>query len=145
MNFPIQAQELIPQRPPFNMVDELVSFEGKIAVSKFLITKDNVMLGDNECLSAGGIVENMAQTCAARIGYINKFLESQTVKIGVIGSIKNLVIHSYPSIGEILTTTVEETFSGMMNMTLLNAKIESSGALIAECEIKVALTDQESK
>lgn len=145
MKFPIYAQELIPQRPPFNMVDELISFEGKIAVSQFYIAKDNVMLGDNGCLSAGGIVENMAQTCAARIGYINKFLESQTVKIGVIGSVKNLVIHSYPHVGETLTTTVEETFSGMMNMTLLNAKIESNGILVAECEMKVALTDQESK
>lgn len=103
------------------------------------------MLGDNGKLSAGGIIENMAQTCAARIGYINKFMESKTVKIGVIGSIKNLTINSFPNVGDVLTTTVEETFSGMLNMTLLNAKIECNNNIVAECEIKVALTDQESK
>ena len=137
--------ELIPQRPPFVMVDKLIYFEGKIAKTQFTITPDNVMLADDGTLSAGGIIENMAQTCAARIGYFNKFLESKTVKIGVIGSIKNLTINSFPKIGDVLTTTVEETFSGMLNMTILNAKIECDGTILAEGEIKVALTDKESK
>jgi len=137
--------ELIPQRPPFVMVDKLTFFEGKIAKTQFSITADNIMLSDNGTLSAGGIIENMAQTCAARIGYINKFLESKTVKIGVIGSMKNLTIYSFPKIGDVLTTTVEETFSGMLNMTILNAKIECNGTILAEGEIKVALTDKESK
>ncbi len=141
----IPILDLIPQRPPFVMVDKLTSFEGKIASTRFEVKKDNIMLGDDCKLSAGGIVENMAQTCAARIGYINKFMESKTVKIGVIGSIKNLTIYSFPNVGDVLTTTVEETFSGMLNMTLLNAKIECNNNLVAECEIKVALTDQESK
>ena len=136
--------ELIPQRPPFVMVDKLIYFEGKIAKTQFTITPDNVMLADDGTLSAGGIIENMAQTCAARIGYINKFLESKTAKIGVIGSIKNLTINSFPKAGDVLTTTVEETFSGMLNMTMLNAKIECEGTIIAEGEIKVALTDKES-
>ena len=137
--------ELIPQRPPFVMVDKLTFFEGKIAKTQFAITADNIMLSDNGTLSAGGLIENMAQTCAARIGYINKFLESKTVKIGVIGSMKNLTINSFPKIGDVLTTTVEETFSGMLNMTILNAKIECNGTILAEGEIKVALTDKDSK
>lgn len=141
----IPILDLIPQRPPFVMVDKFTSFEGKIASTQFKVKKDNIMLGDNGKLSAGGIIENMAQTCAARIGYINKFMESKTVKIGVIGSIKNLTINSFPNVGDVLTTTVEETFSGMLNMTLLNAKIECNNNIVAECEIKVALTDQESK
>lgn len=141
----IPISELIPQRPPFVMVDKLVSFEGKVAQSTFLITKDNVLLDSNGKLSAGGILENMAQTCAARIGYINKVLEAQTVKIGVVASLKNITIHSYPSIDEELTTTVEETLGGFMNMTILNAKVTCNNTVIAEGEVKVALTDKESK
>ncbi|MCQ2959301.1 MAG: pseudouridylate synthase [Bacteroidales bacterium] len=140
----ISILELLPQRPPFVMVDKLTTIEEKTATSQFEVKSDNIMLGDNGKLSAGGLIENMAQTCAARIGYVSRFLESQKVKIGVIGSIKNLVIHSYPAVGETITTTVEETFSGLMNMTLLNAKVECAGSLLAECEIKVALTDKES-
>lgn len=141
----IPILDLIPQRPPFVMVDKFTYFEGKVAATQFEVKSTNILLDDNGLLSAGGIVENMAQTCAARIGYINKFMESKTVKIGVIGSIKNLVINKFPKIGDLLTTTVEETFSGMLNMTLLNAKIECDKEVIAECEIKVALTDKESK
>lgn len=143
--FPIPASQLIPQRAPFMMVDELSSFEGKIASSQLTIKPDNRLIDETGKLSAGGIIENMAQTCAARIGYINKFMESKTVKIGVVGSIKNLTIHHYPKVGDVLHTTVEETFSGMLNMTMLNAKVECNNTLIAEGEIKVALTDQESK
>ena len=130
--FPIPASQLIPQRAPFMMVDELSSFEGKIASSQLTIKPDNRLIDE-------------AQTCAARIGYINKFMESKTVKIGVVGSIKNLTIHHYPKVGDVLHTTVEETFSGMLNLTMLNAKVECNNTLIAEGEIKVALTDQESK
>ncbi|MBR4498023.1 MAG: pseudouridylate synthase [Bacteroidales bacterium] len=136
--------ELIPQRPPFVLVDKLTFFEGKIAKTQFSIPANHIMLSDDNTLSAGGLIENIAQTCAARIGYINKFLESKTIKIGVIGSIKNLTINYFPKVGDIITTTVEETFSGMLNMTMLNAKIECEGAIIAEGEIKVALTDKES-
>ena len=143
--FPIPAAQLIPQRMPFMMIDELSSYKGKFASSQFEITDDNHMLDENGTFTAGGLVENMAQTCAARIGYINKFLESKTVKIGVVGSIKNLTIYQYPKVGDILHTSVEETFSGMLNMTILNAKIECDGTLIAEGEIKVALTNQDSK
>ena len=145
MKFPIAAIELIPQRPPFVMVDNFTSFEGKIATTEFEIKQENILLDEDNKLSAGGLVENMAQTCAARIGYINKYMESKTVKIGVIGSIKNLTIFDYPTVGDKLKTTVEETFSGMLNMTLLNAKIECNGKVVAECEIKVALTDKESR
>ena len=135
--------ELIPQRPPFVMVDKLTSFEGKIASTVFEIRKDNCMLADDGTLTAGGLLENIAQTCAARIGYINK-MDQQTVKIGVVGSLKNIEINAYPKIGDILKTTVEET-SGILNMTLLNAKIECNSVVIAEGEIKVALTDQDCK
>ncbi len=141
----IPISELLPQRPPFIMVDKLVSFEGKVATTTFCITKENVLLSNDGTLSAGGILENMAQTCAARIGYINKVLESQSVKIGVVASLKNITIHSYPSVGDELTTTVEETLGGFMNMTILNAKVVCNNTIIAEGEVKVALTDQESK
>lgn len=127
------------------MIDKLVFLEGKTATTEFEIKADNIMLTTNGTFMTGGIVENMAQTCAARIGYINKYLESKSVKIGVIGAVKNLIINSLPKIGDVLTTTVEETFNGMLNMTLLNAKIECNGEVIAEGEIKVALTNNDSK
>lgn len=140
----IPILELIPQRPPFVMVDKLLSCQDTIATTEFEITPNNVLLDENGTLLASGIIENMAQTCAARIGYINKYLESKTVKIGVVASVKNLEINAYPKTGDVLTTTVEETLGGIFNMTLLTAKTECNGHLIAQGEVKVALTDKES-
>lgn len=140
----IPILELIPQRPPFVMVDKLLSCEGKVATTSFQVKSDNVLLDENGILSASGIIENMAQTCAARIGYINKFLESKTIKIGVVASVKNLEITAYPKTNDVLTTTVEETLGGILNMTLLTAITECNGQRIAQAEVKVALTDQET-
>ena len=140
----IPILELIPQRPPFVMVDKLLSCEGKVATTSFQVKSDNVLLDENGILSASGIIENMAQTCAARIGYINKFLESKTIKIGVVASVKNFEITAYPKIDDVLTTTVEETLGGILNMTLLTAITECNGKIIAQAEVKVALTDQET-
>ena len=62
---------LIPQRPPFVMVDRVISCDEVDAVAEFSIKEDNIFL-DDEKLSPAGIIENMAQSCAARMGCINQ-------------------------------------------------------------------------
>ena len=57
---------------------------------------------------------------------------------------KNFEITAYPKIDDVLTTTVEETLGGILNMTLLTAITECNGKIIAQAEVKVALTDQET-
>ena len=140
----IPIHKLIPQCPPFVMVDNLISCEGKVATTSFQVKSDNILLDENGTLSANGIIENMVQTCATRIGYINKFWELKTIKIGVVVSVKNLAISTYPKTDDVLTTTVEETLSGFLNMTLLSAITECNGKIIAQAEVIVALTDQET-
>ena len=86
----IALKELIPQRPPFVMIDRLMSSDKVYSVTELEVRPDNLLV-DNGRMSASGLVENIAQTCAARIGYIN-LNSGETVKIGVIGSISNLNI-----------------------------------------------------
>ena len=94
----ITLNELLPQRPPFVMIDRLVSCDAVFAVTELLIRKDNIFVEDDR-LTSSGLVENIAQSCAARIGYIN-LNNGGTVKIGVIGSISNLNIARTPKVGE---------------------------------------------
>lgn len=138
----ITLNELIPQRPPFVMIDRLVSSDEVFSVTELLVRKDNIFI-ENERLTASGLIENIAQTCAARIGYIN-LSKSETVKIGVIGSISNLSIARTPKIGEKLTTTIkliEEVFQ----MTLVEAVIMSGDEELVRANMKIALTDIDSK
>ena len=69
----IDIHELLPQQEPFVMVDTLTFFNEKETSTTFTVREDNIFVEDgvlNEC----AIAENIAQTCAARLGYINKYI-----------------------------------------------------------------------
>ena len=138
----IPLNELIPQRPPFLMIDRLLSSDDVYSVTEFEVREDNIFV-ENEQLTASGLIENIAQTCAARIGYIN-LKNGGTVKIGVIGAINNLNINRTPKVGEKLTTTIkllEEVFQ----MTLVEAVVKSGEEELVTANMKIALTDIDSK
>ena len=134
----INILELIPQRPPFVMVDRLSHFDRIVTTSEFTVREDSIFLDGDELLPEG-LVENIAQTCAARIGYVN-LLNKESVRLGFIGEVRNLSIHKTPKIGETIETTItvkEEIFQ----MTLVDAEISLNGNVIVNAEMKIALSD----
>ena len=137
----INILELLPQLPPFVMVDTLTHFDEVITRTRMQVMADNIFV-ENNTFTESGIIENIAQTCAARMGYINKYLCSDKVKIGFIGSIKDLVINELPKVGDELQTTIE-VISEVFAITLVNARVETSGKLIASCEMKISITDMD--
>ena len=138
----ITLRELIPQRPPFVMIDRLVSSDAVFTVTELEVRPDNVFVVNGQ-LSASGLVENIAQTCAARIGYIN-LNSGETVKIGVIGSISNMGIVRTPKVGERLVTTIQ-LLEEVFQVTLVEAVVKSGDKELARCNMKIALTDMDSK
>ena len=134
----VDIQELIPQRPPFVMVDRLLHFDRIVTTSEFAVREDNIFLEGDE-LQPEGLVENIAQTCAARIGYVN-LMNKESVRLGFIGAVRNLSIIRTPKIGETIETTItvkEEIFQ----MTLVDAEIRLNGSVIVNAEMKIALSD----
>ena len=134
----IPMSELLPQREPFVMVSRLVQFDPVVSTTQLDITSDNIFV-EGGTLIAAGVIENIAQTCAARIGYINR-QSSEGVRLGFIGAIRNLDILRLPKVGETLSTTitvVEEVFG----MTLVNAVVKVADEVIAQTEMKIALSD----
>ena len=135
----INILDLLPQRQPFIMIDSLLHFDMVLTVTGMKIVEDNMFV-ENGVLTESGVIENIAQTCAARMGYINKYLCADKVKIGFIGSIKELVIENIPRVGDELKTTVE-VVSEIFAITLVNAKVEIGDKVIASCEMKISITD----
>ena len=135
----ISILELLPQQKPFVMLDALTHFDEVITRTRMQVRSDNIFVENNE-LTESGVIENIAQTCAARMGYINKYLCSDKVKIGFIGSIKDLVFEELPKVGDELKTTIE-VISEVFAITLVNAKVEADGKLMASCEMKISITD----
>ena len=60
---------LIPQRPPIVMVDSFCGIEDNCSYSGFTVTDDNIFCQEGK-LQEAGIIEHIAQSAAARIGYI---------------------------------------------------------------------------
>jgi len=134
----VPIADLIPQRPPFVMVDRVVSCDKTDAVTELTIREDNVFL-DEQVFSPAGIIENMAQACAARMGCIS-MMNKGCVKIGYIGDIRSCSIFRQPRSQELLSTRVhvlEEVF----NLTLAEVTTKIGDEVIATALMKIALTD----
>ena len=130
--------KLIPQRPPMMMVDRMLSCDDVNAVAEFTIRHDNILLGD-EGLSAPGIVENMAQSCAARKRCVD-LLHGEPIKLGNIGEVRDAVILCNPQCGDTLHTYIH-VVEDMFNVLLAEVRVEVSGKTMATALIKVAKTD----
>ena len=135
----IDVLELLPQRPPFVMIDRLTHFDHVVATTEFEVRCENLFV-EGCVLNPCALVENIAQTCAARMGYINQYVYKEEVKLGFIGSIKNLTIYRPVRVGEILHTSIA-VMEEVMQLTLVNASVKVKDEVVAECEMKIALSD----
>lgn len=129
-------QNLIPQKNPFVMVDTLAEYTEKGVVSHFMVLAENILVTENH-FSAPGLIENMAQTIALHTGY-KYYLLQKPAPTGYIGAIKIAEIFHLPQVSETLVTTVE-ILHDIMGVTLVQAKVECNGALMASSEMKTAL------
>ncbi len=132
----IVLEELIPQRPPFVMIDKLFSFDNTFTVTQLEVRADNIFCKDGR-LSAEGLMENIAQTCAARTGYIN-LISKKAVKIGVIGAVSNFEVVRTPKVGERIFTTIE-VLEELFQITLVKAVVRCGDETIVQANMKVAL------
>ena len=138
----ITMRELIPQRPPFVMIDKMLSFDMTVTVTQFEVRADNVFCKDGS-LTAEGLMENIAQTCAARMGYIN-MNKNEAVKIGVIGSVNNFEVFRTPKVGDVIITSIE-VIEEMFQITMVKAFIKCGDELLAQANMKIALMDMDSQ
>jgi len=111
-------------------------------VTQLEVRADNVFCKDGH-LSAEGLMENIAQTCAARMGYIN-LTKNEAVKIGVIGAVSNFEVFRTPKVGELIVTTIE-VIEEMFQITMVKAEIRYGNETIVQANMKIALMDMDSQ
>jgi predicted hotdog family 3-hydroxylacyl-ACP dehydratase len=133
----IDIKTLIPQQPPFLMIDRLVHFDPVFTKTEFEIKPDNLFVENGMFLEAG-LLENIAQTCAVRFGYINTVILKGVVGLGFIGGIKLLSINNLPKIHSTLETTVE-VVNEVFNISLVNATTLCNGEVLVTCEMKISV------
>src|SRR5665213_1540943 len=76
---------LIPQRPPFVMVDKLLSCDENSSKTSFRVDEENVLVVKGE-FSEEGLIENIAQSAAAHAGYL-AMMKNIPVTVGYISTV----------------------------------------------------------
>ena len=132
----INVLELLPQRPPFVMVDHLTDYSETQSSCCLLVRPDNIFL-ENGCLAPAGLIEHIAQTCAARLGYYNRYILKSGVRLGFIGEVKDFSILRQPREGELIETTVT-VMQEIFDVTLVTAEVRVGTEVIATTRLKIA-------
>ncbi len=126
----------IPQRFPIVLVDTLCSVADGITVTSFEVKAGCLFVKDG-MMHEPGLIENIAQTAAAGVGY-QCALNKQEVPVGFIAAIKNLTINYMPVIGDVIETRVE-VLEEIFDITLIKGESFVGEKRVVECEMKIVL------
>ena len=137
----IPILNILPQRPPFVFVDALLHYDPEQTRTSFRIPEDALFVEDGRLCTAG-LVENMAQSAAARTGYVARYILHVPVTIGYIGDVRKLRVLRHPRVGETLETTVFVR-QDIFGITLTDIEVRSAGELLACASMKTATSDKE--
>jgi predicted hotdog family 3-hydroxylacyl-ACP dehydratase len=135
----IDVHELLPQQEPFVMIDTLVDVSETETITETNVSSSNLFV-ESDKFSACGLIENIAQTCAARIGYVNKYVLKKGIQLGFIGAIRNLQIYRLPPVGTTIITKVT-IMEDVFGMTLATAVVSTNDIIWAEGEMKIAINE----
>lgn len=124
----------IPQRTPIVMISGILEVKDNITRTGLQIAADNLFVEDG-VLKSPGLLENMAQTAAARVGYIAQ-QENTPVPIGFIGAVKDFEVFEFPPAGSFIET-ITEIQNQVFNATMVAAKVTLDGKVMAQCELKI--------
>lgn len=128
----------IPHREPFVMVDNLISATRERFESDFQITADNVLVQDGY-FQETGLIEHIAQTCAASFGYLDAS-EGGEPKVGFIGAVSKVVVTELPPVGATIRTVVTPLHQ-LGNIYLVKGESSLDGRILLGCELKIVVSE----
>ena len=128
--------QYIPQKQPVIMIGKLLEVNGMKTVTSFFIREENVFCSEG-FLREPGLIENMAQTAAAGVGYVSG-KTGKNPPVGFIGGLRNLRIDELPRVGSEIRTEVTVEHE-VFDATVVTGKIFLEERCIASCELKIFL------
>lgn len=129
--------KLIPQKPPFVLVDKIYAHSENEIVSGFTIPEDHVLVNSSGKLSESGIIEHFAQTIALYQGYYY-YLKNLPAPVGYIGSIRNIDIFELPEINQEIRTKLT-ILNQLMGVTMVSGEVYWGEKLIAQGEMRTVI------
>ena len=134
--------ELIPQKPPFVLVSSLNEVS-EIKCKTTFVFDDKHVLCDNGQLTPAGIMENIAQTAAAKMGY-ECALQQKKIPIGFIGDVRDFSFTRLPTIGEEITTELIVE-NKIFDVEIVMGNVWIKEEKIANCKMKIFVESEKLK
>jgi 3-hydroxyacyl-[acyl-carrier-protein] dehydratase len=116
------------------MIDDLLEAGETHAITRLKIDPANIFVEDDH-LAEPGLVENIAQTAAAHVGY-HCAQKKIPVPIGYIAAVRNLEIFRLPELDSVVTTSIRIT-NQVLDVTVAEGKVEQNGTLCCSCEMRI--------
>ncbi len=137
-------KQLIPQRSPIIMIDELLRVEGDEAVCCLTVRPDNYFITKGNQLAETGIIEHIAQSASAFAGHKALAAGASEPPVGYIGEIKNFHLYTNPHVGDTIETTISmgPTVGGV---TIISGKTRCEGNVVAETTMKIFIKEDTEK
>lgn len=130
-------ESCIPHREPFIMIDNLLHATQESFESDFLIKSDN-MLVENGFFQETGLIENIAQTCAAAFSYLDA-KKNEKPRIGFIGAVSKLTVYELPAVNSSIVTVVKPLHQ-LENIHLVKGESWQNGRKLLSCEMKIVVS-----
>lgn len=137
MDLPISGQKLInliPQKPPFVLVSTLQQVSNAHAVTTFVFDQKHPLCSEGK-LTVAGLMENIAQTAAAKMGYECNLL-GKKIPIGFIGDVRDFSFTKLPVVGEEIETEIIIT-NQIFDVSIITGSVKLNGEEIANCKMKI--------
>lgn len=127
--------DFIPQRDPIVMIDNLVEASDHHSVTQLEIRAQNIFV-ENGLFKEPGLVENIAQTAAAQVGY-QCSVKNIPVPLGYIAAVKSLTISRLPLVNSRITTSIK-IVNQVMDVTLAEGQVvNEKGEECCRCEMRI--------
>ncbi len=131
-----KIENLIPQRPPIVMVDEVLAVEGDVCTCRLTIRQDNFFMEPDGMIAEPGVIEHIAQSASAFAGLRAVEAGATEPPVGYIGEVKNFHLVRRPRAGEELTTMITMG-PEVQGVTIISGTTCVSGEVIAETQMKI--------
>jgi predicted hotdog family 3-hydroxylacyl-ACP dehydratase len=131
-------KRLIPQREPFIMMGEIEASDGTHAVTALTVLKDNYFMLPDDTMAETGLIEHIAQSCSALMGYVALEQENsgENPPVGLIGEVKRFECLRRPKAGEKICTDIEFGFT-FGNVSMATGESRVGDEIIAKAQLKI--------
>lgn len=139
LTLPCSAAELLPHRPPMQLVDRLLASDGNAAVAETFPAADHLFANADGSLDPVALVEMFAQTYAAMQGF-EDLRFGRPVKEGFLVGIRRIRVEGTARVGERLEVMVR-TIGAIDGFAVAEGEVRRGDTVLAAGSLKLWIPD----